>query len=86
MLGMHHANLTLDEVDQPLARSGKVLIQVGTTCRPAGWAARPATFSAANALTMTRRPAAWSKRGVLKTFRLWARTRYRTASKQVHRH
>jgi hypothetical protein len=32
--------------DRPLADSGKVLIQVGTTCRPSGWASRPARFQA----------------------------------------
>ena len=26
--------------------SGRVLIQVGTTCRPAGWSSRPARFQA----------------------------------------
>ncbi|HOX02493.1 MAG TPA: hypothetical protein P5555_09670 [Candidatus Paceibacterota bacterium] len=36
--------------DRPLADSKKVLIQAGTTCRPAGWAARPARFKAADTM------------------------------------
>ncbi len=32
--------------DQPLATSGKVLVQVGTVTRPTGWKARPAKFEA----------------------------------------
>ena len=30
--------------DQPIAQSGKVLIQVGTQCRPSGWQERPVTI------------------------------------------
>lgn len=32
--------------DRPLKESGKVLVQVGTTCRPTGWKARECTFKA----------------------------------------
>ncbi len=30
--------------DRPIAESGRLLVQVGTRCRPTGWKARPATF------------------------------------------
>lgn len=33
--------------DLPLANSGKILVQIGTTCRPSGWSSRPANFMAA---------------------------------------
>ena len=32
--------------DKPLARSGRVLVQVGTRARPTGWADHEATFTA----------------------------------------
>jgi hypothetical protein len=31
--------VTLD--DQPIAKSGRVLVQLGTSCRPTGWKERP---------------------------------------------
>jgi hypothetical protein len=34
--------------DKPIATSGKLLVQVGTICRPTGWQARPASFKADN--------------------------------------
>jgi hypothetical protein len=30
--------------DQPIATSGRLLVQVVTVCRPTGWAQKPATF------------------------------------------
>ncbi len=36
--------VALDE--RPIAESGKLLVQVGTRCRPTGWQARPARFKA----------------------------------------
>ena len=32
--------------DAPIASSGKLLVQVGTVCRPTGWQVRPASFQA----------------------------------------
>jgi hypothetical protein len=36
--------------DRPLADSGKVLIQIGTTRRPFGWSSRPARFQAGDSI------------------------------------
>jgi hypothetical protein len=30
--------------DQPLASSGKILVQAGTLCRPTGWQQKPVTW------------------------------------------
>ncbi len=32
--------------DKPIAQSGKLLVQVGTVCRPTGWQVKPASFKA----------------------------------------
>ena len=49
--------------DQPLATSRKVLIQVGTTCRPSGWAA-PGDFTAPRDVA-SRAFAFWIPAGIL---------------------
>ena len=41
----HGAVMVVSLDDQPLARSRKVLVQVGTPCRPAGWQTRSTTIA-----------------------------------------
>ncbi len=52
----HYASIVVVPLDdQPLATSARLLIQVGTRCRPTGWQARPAQFKADDKLVQGKR-------------------------------